>query len=143
MATSTFTQLPSSDHQASRRCHIYVSESGDYTVRLNALYSVWAAEGKAIFCTRHAESFYFILQKTAKELVQKQGSYGCVRLVTVRLVTVRLVTESGKANVTFILRFCRKCFTLSQPVWIYQGETFCRKVSKVTVRLVTDSDCDR
>ena len=61
----------------------------------------------------------------------------------VRLVAVRLVTESGKANVTFILRFCRECFTPSQPVWLYQGDSFCCKVSKVTVRLVTDNDCDR
>ena len=32
----------------------------------------------AIFCTRHGESFHFLLQKIAKELVQKWESYGCL-----------------------------------------------------------------
>jgi len=58
----------------------------DLCAQIRGLYcknegSLFWEEGKAIFCTQHEELFYFILQKTAKELVLKQGSYGHLKIV--------------------------------------------------------------
>ena len=38
------------------------------------------------FYTRHWESFSAVLQNIAKEMVQKQGRYGYLKIMTIRLV---------------------------------------------------------